>query len=164
LGSHLADDVLSETFLIAFSKRQKYDLTREDARPWLYGIASNLIGRHTAGEAHQLKVMAARPEDEVALDAFDGASERLDAIAQVRDLAVVLRALARRDRETLLLYAWADLTYEGIAEATSVSVGTVKSRLNRARNKVRSATAPGSDPEPQVGTEFKLQNAEGQES
>ncbi|MGI5161779.1 RNA polymerase sigma factor [Microbispora sp. CA-102843] len=46
LGASLADDVVSDTFLTAFRKRERYDLTRPDARPWLYGITANLIGRH----------------------------------------------------------------------------------------------------------------------
>jgi DNA-directed RNA polymerase specialized sigma24 family protein len=50
-----------------------------------------------------------------------------------------MRKLSAADRECLLLYAWADLTYEGIAMATGVPVGTVRSRLNRARRILRDA-------------------------
>ncbi|MEV4326723.1 sigma-70 family RNA polymerase sigma factor, partial [Microbispora rosea] len=46
LGPEHADDVTAETFLVAFRKRQRYDTTRPDARPWLYGIAGNLISGH----------------------------------------------------------------------------------------------------------------------
>jgi DNA-directed RNA polymerase specialized sigma24 family protein len=46
LGQDAADDIVAETFLLAFRQRDSYDQTRADARPWLYGIATNLIGRH----------------------------------------------------------------------------------------------------------------------
>jgi Sigma-70 region 2 len=50
LGDHLADDVVGETFLIAFRQRDRYDTSRPEARPWLYGIAANLIGKHRRSE------------------------------------------------------------------------------------------------------------------
>ncbi len=60
LGPDAADDVVAETFLLAFRQRDRYDLARLDARPWLYGIATNLIGRHRRAEIRQYP---ARPAD-----------------------------------------------------------------------------------------------------
>lgn len=71
--------------------------------------------------------------------AFDRVAERLDAAAKSSSLSAAMKTLSTADRECLLLYAWADLTYEGIALATGVPVGTVRSRLNRARRIIRGA-------------------------
>jgi DNA-directed RNA polymerase specialized sigma24 family protein len=59
LGASRADDVASETFLIAFDRRRRYDLACPSARPWLYGIASNLIARHRRAEVRRNGAIAA---------------------------------------------------------------------------------------------------------
>lgn len=80
------------------------------------------------------------------------ADERVAAAAVRRRLAGALAALPARDRETLLLVAWAELTYEQVAEALDIPIGTVRSRLNRARRRMRRAlgdtdpTAPSEEP------------------
>src|SRR5688572_6710698 len=56
LGHQIADDLVSETFLTAFRKRVRYDLGQRDARPWLYGIASNLAGQHRRDEVRELRL------------------------------------------------------------------------------------------------------------
>jgi RNA polymerase sigma factor (sigma-70 family) len=142
VGRDVADDVMSETFLIAFAKRKRFDHSRDNARPWLYGIASNLVSRHFAEEIRQLKAIAAAPHEQFSTDAFETVAQRIDAVSHVAELGKAIASLSRADRETLLLYAWAGLDYEGVAAATGVSVGTVKSRLNRARNKLRHAILP----------------------
>src|SRR5579859_3849288 len=58
LGGQLADDVVAETLLAAFGRRNRYDLRRADARPWLYGIAANLIGKHRRAEVRMLRAWA----------------------------------------------------------------------------------------------------------
>ncbi|WP_346728523.1 RNA polymerase sigma factor [Microbacterium lacticum] len=70
----------------------------------------------------------------------------LDAARLTRRLASALRGLPASDRDTLLLYAWGDLDYAGIARALDVPIGTVRSRLNRARRILRTA-AGTNDPE-----------------
>lgn len=55
LGDGAADDIVAETFLDAFRRRHKYDPVRRDARPWLYGIAANLIGKHSRAEVRMLR-------------------------------------------------------------------------------------------------------------
>jgi RNA polymerase sigma-70 factor (ECF subfamily) len=71
------------------------------------------------------------------LDGFDGVEERADAAALRRPLASGLAGLPKEELETLLLYAWAELTYAEIAKALAVPVGTVRSRLNRVRGRLR---------------------------
>ena len=145
LGDSAADDVVGETFLAAFRRRRRYDLGRADARPWLYGIAANLIGKHRRAEIRMLRALARTGADPVAESYADGADARVSAAAAKRDLAAGLASLAAGDREVLLLIAWADLTYDEVAVALGIPVGTVRSRLHRARRKVRDAFG-GLDP------------------
>ncbi|MDR2997833.1 MAG: RNA polymerase sigma factor [Microbacterium sp.] len=135
IGETAKDDVLSETFLVAFRQRGKFDLTVDSAKPWLLGIATRLIHRHRAQEsAHWRRLMAsARVTEFIAPNEEARASERADAVAAIRALGPQIAALSRRDRDTLLLYAWGDLTYEQVAAALKVPVGTVRSRLSRIR-------------------------------
>ena len=136
-GDFAADDVTSETFLVAWEQLETYDLDREDARPWLFGIATNLLRRHHRAEAKMLKVAAKAASRDSVGDDSDRIAAQVDAAVTTGRIARTLKAMAVIDRETLLLYAWADLTYEGIALAMDVPVGTVRSRLNRARRTLR---------------------------
>ena len=145
LGDGAADDITADTFLTAFRVRSRYDLTRDNARPWLYGIAGNLIGRQRRTEVRALRALARTGRDPVAVSWGDSWVEETDSrIAAQGPLAGALAALSAGDRNVLLLVAWADLTYQEVAEALDIPVGTVRSRLNRARRKVRSAL--GADP------------------
>jgi len=139
IGEHKAEDVMSETFLVAFERRNDYDLTVADARPWLLGIATRLILKHTRLEAQSWRGMVADLAADLAPDLIERAGARMDAERGVRRLAKALRKLTPDDRSTLLLYAWGDLDYAGVADALAVPVGTVRSRLNRARRQLRAA-------------------------
>ncbi len=145
LGDSAADDIAADTFLVAFRIRSRYDLTRPNARPWLYGIAGNLIGRQRRTEVRALKALARTGHDPVAVSWGESWVEDTDSrISAQGPLAGALAALSAGDRHVLLLVAWAELTYQEVAEALDIPVGTVRSRLNRARRKVR--TALGADP------------------
>jgi RNA polymerase sigma-70 factor (ECF subfamily) len=139
LGSAYAEDLVSDTFVAAFQARATYDPSRPDARPWLLGIATRKIARWHRAEQQRYRLLARA----VAGDAVDGPADRVtDAVSAqaVRPaLAAALAGLAARDRDVLLLAAWGDLTYEEIATTLAIAVGTVRSRLNRARRKVRAA-------------------------
>jgi RNA polymerase sigma-70 factor (ECF subfamily) len=149
LGGEVADDLVAETFTTAFQQRHRYDPARgagADARPWLFGIATNLVGRHRRAEARRFKAMARVPaladHDE---PLADRAADRVGARAVRRELAAALAALPARHRDVLLLVAWGDLGYEEAAQALGIPVGTVRSRLHRARSKLREALG-GSNP------------------
>ncbi|WP_306306768.1 RNA polymerase sigma factor [Microtetraspora fusca] len=139
LGDDTADDVVSETFLTAFRQRRDYDTARLGALPWLYGIATNFIRRHQRTEIHRYKAYSKMGVLPDADDSAEQALERASAHAVRRPLAQALASLKARDRDVLLLVAWADLTYEEVANALSIPIGTVRSRLNRARAIVRNA-------------------------
>ena len=139
LGDHAADDVMSETFLVAFERRSAYDLTVVDARPWLLGIATRLMRKHVRLEATAWKGMTADLAAQIVPDLIDLAGARIDAHRLTQRLAKALRRLPEIDRDTLLLYAWGNLDYASIAAAMEVPVGTVRSRLNRARRQLRRA-------------------------
>ncbi|MFF4191360.1 RNA polymerase sigma factor [Nonomuraea sp. NPDC001831] len=145
LGDSLADDIVAETFLDAFRRLARYDTAHRDARPWLYGIAANLIGKHRRTEIRAYRALARTGLDAVAESYADRVAARVSAGAAHRELAGALATLSQQDREVLLMIAWADLSYEEVARALGVPIGTVRSRLHRARRKTRAALG-GIDP------------------
>lgn len=138
LGPDAGEDVLSETFLVAFSRRSTFDTAWDSALPWLYGIASRLVKKHRAREVPHLRSTAASAarDEHVSHGDLEATVARLDAEISARELAPLIASLSPKDRETLLLYAWGDLTYEEIATALGVPVGTVRSRMNRVRTRL----------------------------
>jgi RNA polymerase sigma factor (sigma-70 family) len=147
IGAHQADDVVAETFLAAFRQRASYRGT-PDALPWLYGIATNMVRRHWRTEVTQLRLLARTGIDPVT----EPFTDRIDATVSANAaLASSLARLPASQRDALLLVAWAGLTYEQAAAATGVPLGTVQSRINRARRKLRAAleeTPPAPDQRP----------------
>jgi RNA polymerase sigma-70 factor, ECF subfamily len=144
LGPDAADDLVSEAFLIAFQRRGSYDRAQTNARPWLFGIATNLISRRRRDEARFLRAIA---RTRVTPDAGPGAeqvTERVDAQALRGQLAAALASLSGPHRDTLLLIA-SGLSHQEVARALGVPIGTVASRLARARRKVR-AVLGGNNP------------------
>jgi RNA polymerase sigma factor (sigma-70 family) len=142
VGEGLADDIVADTFLSAFRQRGRFDPgVSSDARPWLYGIAANLIGKHARSEVRMLRAYARTGADPVLTPqgTSDDALSHVDFATAQRDLAGALATLSQGDREVLLLIAWADLSYAEVATALGIPVGTVRSRLNRARTRIRAA-------------------------
>jgi RNA polymerase sigma factor (sigma-70 family) len=136
-----ADDLLGETFAVAFQHRRRYDMDRTDARPWLYGIATNLGHRHRRAEARRLRALSRTLDsgrDEPIAERLDA---KLDAQAARGALAAALARLSVGQRDVVLLIAWADLDYREVAEALNIPVGTVRSRMHRARHELRRAIA-----------------------
>ncbi|MFI7442304.1 RNA polymerase sigma factor [Nonomuraea indica] len=139
LGTHLADDLAAETFLVAFRKRRTFDPDRGAVRPWLYGIATNLLADHRRRETRGLEALRRAPAGE----AFDGGHEdsvatRVTAASVQGRLAAAIRRLSAGDRDVLFLVALADLSYQEVAQTLGIPFGTVGSRLNRVRRKLRS--------------------------
>ncbi|MEV0613920.1 RNA polymerase sigma factor [Nonomuraea sp. NPDC050404] len=139
LGPEPAEDLVGETFLVAFSRRKSYDLAYPDARPWLFGILTKLVSRHHRTEAARYRALLRAPVDSEVESPADRVAAGVTAQAARTELAGALAALPAKDRDVLLLIAWGDLTYEEAARALGIPVGTVRSRLNRGRRKVRAA-------------------------
>jgi RNA polymerase sigma factor (sigma-70 family) len=136
VGADLADDLAAQTFLVAFDRRTTFDRSQESARPWLFGIATNLTRRHLRDLRRRLTAYS-RSGVEPAFDGFDGIEQRADAAALRGALATALSGLPKEELEVLLLHAWAELTYSEIAKALAIPTGTVRSRLNRVRRRLR---------------------------
>jgi RNA polymerase sigma factor (sigma-70 family) len=146
LGRDLADDVAAETFLVAFDQWERYDTSYQTARPWLFGIASNLISGHRRTEARRYRALARAGETgRLDADHSDRVAGRVDAKAVRGRLAEALGDLGAAYREVVLLIAWGGLTSEQTAHALGIPAGTVRSRLHRARQKLQTALG-GADP------------------
>jgi RNA polymerase sigma-70 factor (ECF subfamily) len=138
------EDIAAETFRVAFDQRDRFDLAQDDAAPWLYGIATNLV-RHWLRGAARGRSAVSRLRRPFEGDHADDALDRVEARLLGPGLAAALRGLSAADRDALLLHAWAELSYEEIARATNVPLGTVRSRIHRARRRVRAHLDPGGD-------------------
>jgi RNA polymerase sigma factor (sigma-70 family) len=133
LGADAGGDIASETFTRAFAQRARYRPETPTALPWLLGIANRLAANERRREARQLRAYAKAASDEtVDLEVGDRGA-----------LADALGRIEPRDRDALLLFAWADLSYAEVAEALAIPVGTVRSRINRARSLMQAALVEG---------------------
>ncbi|GAA0378163.1 DNA-directed RNA polymerase sigma-70 factor [Acrocarpospora corrugata] len=132
----VAEDLAAETFLIAFRLRHRFDPAQGSIRPWLYGIATKLIGRHRRAELRRYRALA-RAGPPPGDDAHEQVLDRITAVTTVGRLSGALAGLSKGERDVILLIAYGGLTYQEVAEALGVAYGTVASRLNRARTKLR---------------------------
>ena len=133
-----AEGLLSDVFRVAFEKRATYDCARPNARPWLYGIATNLVAHHRRSEARRIHATArllARRTD--ATDPTEQLVSDVDAVQFWPHVADAVANLPNEERDALVLYVWEELSYDEIADALNIPVGTVRSRLNRARETLR---------------------------
>lgn len=133
----LADDLVSETFLLAFRGRTSYVPDRAPVRAWLFGIATNLVRRHARDEERRYRAFGRAAGHFEATTELGEVAGRVDAQALRGELAEALAALSGEDRDVLLLWTYPQLSYAEIAVALDIPVGTVRSRLHRARGKVR---------------------------
>jgi RNA polymerase sigma-70 factor (ECF subfamily) len=130
-----SEEILAQTFLTAFEKRTRFDNSYASARPWLLGIATNLIRHHLREEREHLTALRRIGPERSAAPVEDDA--RLDAERMKPTLIDALLALSDEDRETFLLLALGQLTYEEVASALGIPIGTVRSRIHRARMHLR---------------------------
>jgi RNA polymerase sigma-70 factor (ECF subfamily) len=138
----VAEDVVSLTFLDAWRLRGKLDEDGGSPRPWLLGIATN-VTRNTRRAARRHAAAVARlPREEAERDFADEVAGRLDDAAQLDLVRTALAKLRRAEREVLALCVWSGLDYAAAAEALGVPVGTVRSRLSRARRKLAKHMEP----------------------
>ena len=146
LGHGLADDVAAETFLIAFERRDRYDVSWLNARPWLYGITSNLISGHHRAEVRRYRALSRVCADDVTDEHADQVARRVDAQARRAPLMAALAGIAAGDRDVLLLVSCAGLSPDEAGQALSIPAGTARSRLHRARKQIRAALGEAAQP------------------
>ncbi|MFF9346994.1 RNA polymerase sigma factor [Streptomyces sp. NPDC014734] len=133
-----AEDVMAATFMEAWRLRERVDPEGGSLRPWLLGIATNIARNQTRSNRRYRAAASAAARAETAVP--DHAEEVAGRVDDRRRLAAALTALAmlrRPEREVLTLCLWEGMGYAAAAEVLGVPVGTVRSRLSRARAKLR---------------------------
>ncbi len=142
LDVQAADDIAAETFFVAFDQRDRFDPERGALRPWLFGIATNLVAGHRRKEARHYRALARAG---VAPPADSHENRVVTSVAAQRlqpQLARALSALSPGERDVVLLVAVSELSHDEVAQALGISYGTVGSRLSRARKKLQHAIDP----------------------
>ncbi|GAA2325941.1 RNA polymerase sigma factor [Streptomyces kunmingensis] len=139
-----AEDVVSLTFLEAWRLRERVDEDGGSLRPWLLGIATNVTRNTRRAARRHAAALARLPPEETEPDFAEEIAGRLDDSAQLALVRTALSELRRADREVLALCVWAGLDYAAAAQALGVPVGTVRSRLSRARTRLAKHMEPPS--------------------
>ncbi len=139
-GRARAEDLAASTFTVAFERRERFRPEAASARPWLLGIATNLLRNEWRAERRGLDLVTRLSRGLTAREGERGESNV--------EVAPLLAQLDADQRDVLLLYAWEELSYEEIATALGVPVGTVRSRLARARARLRESLESGRSDEP----------------
>jgi len=157
-----AEDIVSLTFLEAWRLRERVDADPDGGggslRPWLLGIATNVARNVRRAARRHDGAMARLPRAEPVPDPADEVATRIDDRDRLARLRVALAALRRPEREVLALCVWAGLDYAEAARALDVPIGTVRSRLSRARARLAGLVAAGklrpleAHREPQAGS------------
>lgn len=147
IGAHVsgdvADELAAETFVAAFEGRRRFDLAYQNARPWLLGIASHQLSRHYRGRSRERRALARVGLNDTIEDSANESISRVSAAALRPALLAALARLPAKDRTALVLHVCGELSYEETAVALSVPVGTVKSRIARARRRLAASFVTG---------------------
>ncbi len=143
VGVDEADPLLGEVFRVAFERRATYDCQRLEARPWLYGIATRLLAHHRRGEGRRVRAMGRiLGGQSTPVDMSEAVASAVDARELWPQVARALTRLPDEERDALVLYVWEELSYDQISVALGIPIGTVRSRLNRARVRLRELENP----------------------
>jgi RNA polymerase sigma factor (sigma-70 family) len=136
-----AEDVMSATFLEAWRLHRRLDVEGGSLLPWLLGIATNLARNARRSDRRFRRAVAALGRSEpVTADHADEVDHRIDESRRLLSALQALARLRRAEREVLILCVWEGLDYAAAAVALGVPVGTIRSRLSRARHKLRDLT------------------------
>jgi RNA polymerase sigma factor (sigma-70 family) len=156
----VAEDVLSLTFLEAWRCRDRIEVGVDSGPllPWLLGIATNVARNVRRAARRHDGALARLPRTDAVPDFADEVATRIHDRERLARVRTALAALRQAEREVLALCVWAGLDYAQAAQALDVPVGTVRSRLSRARRKLDRLVATGklppppTRPEPGTGT------------
>jgi RNA polymerase sigma factor (sigma-70 family) len=133
----VAEDLAADVFLEAWRQREKVSPHGESLRPWLLGVATNLIRNHQRSlhrQQHALRRLSNQKEES---DFADDVVDRLSEQEEMKIVLAGLRNLDSLDQDILALCVWEKLSYEAAATALDLPIGTVRSRLSRLRSKLR---------------------------
>ena len=137
-GRERADELAGDVFLTAFARRATYDAMRGPVVAWLYGIAGNVLRTRLRTDARAARAFARAGAER---DTLDAPTDALDDAVALRQRMIAVRAalaqLPASDRDVIVLFAWEHLSYQDIAMVLGVELGTVRSRLSRARDRLR---------------------------
>jgi RNA polymerase sigma-70 factor (ECF subfamily) len=143
VGTGVAEDLAGETFLRAFHARSRFDISQTSALPWLFGIARNVVREQVRTVAHRERGLE-RLHTQAGISPTDSASLAADAREDLDAIARALLDLPEDEVETLLLHVWEGLSYAECALALGIPIGTVRSRINRIRRRLREHLSQGS--------------------
>jgi RNA polymerase sigma-70 factor (ECF subfamily) len=134
-----AEDLASEVFLTAWRRRREVVFTTESGSvlPWLLGVATNLLRNQRRGKRRADAAIARLDPSNAQSDFSDDLLGRMADEARMAEVHAVVEQLAEHERDVLALCAWAGLDYEEAAIALDLPVGTIRSRLSRARAHLR---------------------------
>ncbi|MFC5180522.1 RNA polymerase sigma factor [Actinomadura harenae] len=132
-----AQDVTSVVFLETWRQRARVQPQSGSLLPWLYGVATNVLHNHRRSMRRHRDALSRMPKPVPHPDDMDEVTARLDAERRMRRVLDAVQRLPRRDREVLVLSVWEELDHNQIAEALGIAAGTVRSRLSRARARLR---------------------------
>ncbi len=135
VGHDVGEEIAARTMMIAFTRRASFDGSSPSARAWLFGIATNLLRHHYRDERVHLGALARLPIDPNVDDIAD--PQRLDAERARPALIEALGSLSEGDRDAFVLLSLAQLSYPEIADALEIPIGTIRSRIHRARALLR---------------------------
>jgi RNA polymerase sigma factor (sigma-70 family) len=135
----MAEDATSTVFLEAWRSRERAQAYGDEALPWLYGIATNVCRNLTRSQRRHAAAVRRLPRPPDGPDHADDVGGRVDSERTMARIAEEMAALPERDREVIALVVWSGLSYEQAARALGVPVGTVRSRLARARARLGAA-------------------------
>lgn len=140
-----AEDATATVFLEIWRHRHRVQAHDGSALPWLYGVATNVCRNLTRSRRRGRRALAALPRPTPEPDHADRIAERVSSEARMQAVLAAVEELPPREREVLGLVAWSGLSYEQAAAALDVPVGTVRSRLSRARARLTDLTTPRGD-------------------
>ncbi len=142
VGANDGPDIAAEVFTRAFRSRKSFDSGYRSAGPWLFGIAANVVADHLRRRFRGSRAFKRLSPPSYEPDAADAVADRVDAERTRPLLAAALGSLRPEELDVLLLVALGELSYGEIAAALEIPIGTVRSRLHRARQKLRNQIAP----------------------
>lgn len=134
-----AEDMTSQVFLTAWRRRASVVFTTESGSvlPWLLGVATNLLRNQRRGKRRADAAIARLDASEAQPDFTDEILGRMVDEVRMAEVQAVIEQLPEHEQDVLALCAWAGLDYEEAALALEVPVGTIRSRLSRARSHLR---------------------------